>query len=102
MSIFFHVKDGNGRPTLVNRDRICSILCSDDSDQGLYIQFGKDDSLMVQPGAESDRVWKMFFDELPPDAQARIRREEAPESEGKDDRVLTSGKKLSSSMLSGF
>jgi len=95
------VKDSDGRSTLVNCDRIRSIRQPESSEDGLYIRFGVDDSLMIQPGSESDRVWKMFFDELPQNEQTRIRREEDPEW-GKNDRVLTSGERLGSSMLDGF
>jgi hypothetical protein len=91
MSSFFHVKDGSGRPVLVNRDRINSIMRPELSEQGLYIRFGKDDSLMIQPGPESDRVWEMFFLGLPHDEQSRVQREKDPNG-GKDDQVLTAGR----------
>jgi hypothetical protein len=100
MATFFYLKDGNGRPTLVNRDLIRWMTRPELKDQGLYIKFDSGEGLTVEKGPESDRVWKDFASGLPDYQKAIMKAEDEPRERGEQDEILfrSTGDSLSKKM----
>jgi hypothetical protein len=96
---FFYVKDSNALRVLVNHQCVQRIVQR--PEQGLLLVFDGGESLTIQAGAESERVWKMFVAELPHDARTRLEREGEDQPVGTVD-FVSSGEKQSFAKLDKF
>ncbi len=67
--------DDSDTEVLVNTDRLRYARFTSKPDPGdsLILYFDKEDSLVVQTGKESDRVWKLLKESLPQWARATSR-----------------------------